>query len=184
MLVPNASLATEIIKFSINSTDFEETNLLKVKFASIWKQRKPFFLLARELDEIIKWKLDTQYHRSKEQRNVNTDSVVIPITQSCFAITSSNRNYEIELKLKSLTNLRGVAIPLASAVLSICLPEKFVVIDSVLWEEIYGVEKSAFSVNDYMKFLQFFEDLSVFTKKDLQTTEHMLWLYLQKFSTV
>ncbi len=180
MLKPNPTLAKKIIKFTNNSNDLITTNQLKKKFADLRNLRKPFFLYADELDEIVMWKLDSQYYRSKEQRSVNIDSVVVPITQSCFSISSSNQDYEIELKLKQLTTLKGIAIPLASAILAVCYPDKFVVIDSVLWWEIYGVEKSSFSINDYLNFLLFFEELASYTKLDLQTTEHLLWISFQK----
>ena len=179
MLKASKELAKKIIANSNKSEDVNETNELKKRFNTLLKKRSPAYLTASEFDEIVKWKLDKQYHRSKEQRSVNTDSVIIPITQSCFAIHSDNKDYEVELKLKQLTTIRGIALPLASAVLAICFPTNYVVIDSVLWENIFGEEKSSFTINDYLKFLGFIKELSQHTKLPIQDTEHLLWLYIQ-----
>ncbi len=75
--------------------------------------------------------------------------------------------------------MRGIAIPLASAILAICYPEEFVIIDSLLWKFIYQEDKTSFTVKDYLHFLSFFSVLSKFTKYSLQDTEHLLWLYQQ-----
>lgn len=179
MLKPDEGLALKLLKLSASSDEFQETLQLKKKIKKALKERDVPYLSAIELDQILRWKLDKQYHRSKQQREINVDEVVIPITRACFSIRSEDRNYEIELKLKTLTTMRGVAIPLASAILAICFPDDFVVIDSLLWELIYEEEKSSFTVTDYLKFLSFFTSLSKRTKCSLQDTEHLLWLYQQ-----
>lgn len=54
----------------------------------------------------------------KAQRSINTDSVVIPVTQACFvAIDSKDWEYKVELQLKILCTLKGIPTPLDSAVL-------------------------------------------------------------------
>jgi hypothetical protein len=179
MLKPDQGLALKLLKLSVSSDEFQETLQLKKQIKKALKEREVPYLSALELDQILRWKLDKQYHRSKQQREINVDEVVIPITRACFSIRSEDRDYEIELKLKTLTTMRGVAIPLASAILAICFPNDFVVIDSLLWELIYEEEKSSFTVTDYLKFLSFFTSLSQHTKRSLQDTEHLLWLYQQ-----
>jgi len=177
MLRPDQGLALKLLKLSVNSDEFQETLQLKRQIKKTLQDRTNPYLSASELDNIVRWKLDKQYHRSKQQREINVDDVVIPVTRACFSIRSSNKNYEIELKLKTLTVMRGVAIPLASAILAICFPDEFVVIDSVLWELIFEDEKSSFTIGDYLKFLSFFYSLVDHTKCSLQDTEHLLWLY-------
>lgn len=179
MLKPDKVLASKLLKLSVSSNDFQETLQLKKEIHNVLNERGTPYLTARELNQILLWKLDKQYHRSKQQREINVDNVVVPITRACFSIRSDDKNYEIELKLKTLTTMRGVATPLASAILAICFPDEFVVIDSLLWEFIYEEEKSSFTVNDYLKFLSFFSSLSKHTKCSLQDTEHLLWLYQQ-----
>jgi hypothetical protein len=179
MLKPTRELAKKIIANSTKSDVINETNELKKKFNALLRERIPPHLTALEFDEIVKWKLDKQYHRSKEQRSINTDSVIVPITTACFAIKSVDSDYQIELQLKQLSTIRGIALPLASAILAICFPTKYVVIDSVLWESIFGEEKSSFTINDYLKFIGFIKALALHTEMPLQDTEHLLWLYTQ-----
>lgn len=182
MLKPDKGLAVKLLQLGVSSQDFHETLSLKKQIKKVLQSRELPYLSAYELDQIIRWKLDKQYPRSKDQREVNVDEVVIPITRACFSIRSDDKRYEIELKLKTLTTMRGVAVPLASAILAICIPDEFVVIDSLLWEFIYKEEKSTFSVNDYLKFLSFFSSLSKHTNCSMQDTEHLLWLYQQSLS--
>ena len=165
-------LALKLLKLSVSSDEFQETLQLKKRIKRALKERETPYLLAIELDKILRWKLDKQYHRSKQQREINVDEVVVPITQACFSIRSDDKNYEIELKLKTLTTMRGVAIPLASAILAICFPDEFVVIDSLLWELIYEEEKSSFTVSDYLKFLSFFSSLSKHAKCSPRCSSH------------
>jgi hypothetical protein len=79
--------------------------------------------------------------------------------------------------------MRGVAMPLASAVLSMCFPKEFVVIDSLLWRSIFGRDKNSFSMGDYFRFLDFFSVLSEMCGLSLHDTEHLLWIYEQKNTT-
>jgi thermostable 8-oxoguanine DNA glycosylase len=156
---------------------FLETQRLKEKICRCLENRSPRYLTAAELDQILLWKLDTQYHRSKAQRSVNTDSVVIPITSAVFLVNSQSFQYETELKIKLLTSMRGIGTPLASAVLAITDPNNYCVIDSVLWEAIYGQEKDTFSIKDYLCFLEYINSLSKKIGLPLQEAEFALWTY-------
>lgn len=148
MLVINQQLIKNIINIHNISPEVAETrNLINLITGKV-NARSDAYLLAEELDQIMKWKLDKQYMHSKEQRKVNVDSVVVPITKAAFSIRSKNYDYETELKIKTLTAMRSVAIPLATAVLAITDPNKYAVIDSVLWEYIYKKYKNSFTVND------------------------------------
>lgn len=178
MLILDDALANQIKKLLItHRADLEELQKLKTKVSTNLKKRKQPFINASELDEIIRWKLDKQYHRSKKQREVNDDKVVIPITTATFSIDSVDEKYKLELQLKLLTSLRGVAIPLASAVLAICYPKSYAVIDSLLWQLLYKEEKSSFTVSDYQKFIEALRKFSQLTNMDVQTTEFGLWLF-------
>lgn len=179
MLEPTKELAKTLFLFKISSDDYLKTERLKFNIKDVLASRASPYLTATELDLIIKWKLDKQYHRSKDQRSVNIDDVVIPITKACFAVSAYNKDYQTELRLKLLCSMKGVAIPLASSVLALCFPEDYVIIDSVLWREIYGEEKTSFTVSDYLRFVSFFKTLSKYTKLSLQETEHLLWLSQQ-----
>jgi hypothetical protein len=49
--------------------------------------------------------------------------------------------------------LRGIGVPVASAVLAIVEPAKYGVIDFRGWRRLFGTEKTAFSVSDYKDYL-------------------------------
>lgn len=169
-------ISNELLAIAETSSDFIETQKLKESIQSLVFARNPPHLTGHELDAIILWKLDSQYPRSKALRAFNLDDVVVPVTTACLAVSSSDAFYSLELKLRLLSALRGIATPLASAVLAILEPQKFAVIDSVLWEFIMGEEKQSFSTSDYQNFLIRIKELSALTGLSMQETEHALWI--------
>jgi hypothetical protein len=160
-----------------NSPVFAETQALKKSIhLSVFSRDTPY-INAQELDKIVAWKLDSQYPRSRDLRSLNLDDVVIPISRACLAVSSLNSDYSLDLKVKILSTLRGIATPLASAVLALVEPEKFGVIDSVLWRFLTGQDKQAFSTSDYKNFLTRIQELSKLTGLSIQEAEHALWIY-------
>ena len=169
-------LSAAILKIE-RDADFFECEQLKASIASKLVLRQEQYLLASEIDAIIQWKLDSQYYRSKQQRQINDDYVVVPITTAVFSVQSGNLEYQTELKIKLLCSLKGIAIPLASAVLAITDPKQFAVLDSVLWQGLYKVEKNAFTTNDYLRFLTDMRKLAHKVGLEVQETEFRLWKY-------
>jgi hypothetical protein len=172
------AISEDLVAISINSSDFAETQELKKRIQSAVFSRNPAYLNATELDQIIAWKLDSQYPRSKALRSLNSDNVVVPVTRACLEVATHDSLYSLELKIRILSTLRGVATPLASAVLALLEPDKYAVIDTILWEFFTGQEKQAFSATEYQIFLARIEDLSKVTGLSMQETEHALWIYL------
>lgn len=155
--------------------DFINLDSLRGEFSHKLNSRKEKFLDSKEFEQILCWKLDTQAHRSKQLRLVNVDGLVIPITKAYFNLKSENFEYETEVKIKLLTSLKGVGTPLASAVMAITEPQKYCIVDSVLWEFIFNEEKSSFTTNDYLKFHKVIIELSEKLDRDVQKTEFTLW---------
>ncbi len=155
--------------------DFISLDSLRGEFFNKLNSRKEKFLDSKEFEQILCWKLDTQAHRSKQLRLVNVDGLVIPITKAYFNLKSENFEYETEVKIKLLTSLKGVGTPLASAVMAITEPQKYCIVDSVLWEFIFNEEKSSFTTNDYLKFHKVILELSEKLDRDVQKTEFTLW---------
>lgn len=180
MLEPTKELSEKIKCQLTDDFYFPELKKLKNKINTSFKKKEEIYLTSIELDEIIKWKLDRQYFRSAKSRMVNTDDVVIPVTRAAFSVKSADREYEISTKISLLSSLKGVATPLASAILAIVQPEKFAIIDSVLWLAIYDEERSTFSAKDYIKFLGFIEKLAAMSKLEVQEAEFALWLHLMR----
>ena len=155
--------------------DFINLDSLRGEFSHKLNSRKEKFLNSKEFEQILCWKLDTQAHRSKQLRLVNVDGLVIPITKAYFNLKSENFEYETEVKIKLLTSLKGVGTPLASAVMAITEPQKYCIVDSVLWEFIFNEEKSSFTTNDYLKFHKVIIERSEKLDRDVQKTEFTLW---------
>ena len=155
--------------------DFENLDLLRGVYSRKLISRREKYLDSIELEQILCWKLDTQAHRSKQLRLANTDGLVIPLTRAYFNLKSENFDYETEVKIKLLTSLKGVGVPLATSVMAITEPQKYCIVDSVLWEFIFNEEKSSFTVNDYLRFHKIICELSEKLAYDVQKTEFTLW---------
>ncbi len=174
MLKLDSSLVERLKNLPIDE-DFESLESLRGEYSRKLSLRKEKYLDAKEFEQIICWKLDTQAHRSKQLRLANIDGLVVPITKAYFNLKSENFEYETEIKIKLLTSLKGVGTPLASAVMAITEPQKYCIVDSVLWEFIFHQEKSSFTTNDYLKFHKVISELSQRLDKDLQRAEFTLW---------
>lgn len=175
MLKIDSSLIKELKKIPLNDKDFDELETIRVNFSKLLSERKEKYLNAEEFEQIICWKLDTQANRSKQQRKINVDGLVIPITKAYFNINSISFAYETEVKIKLLTSLKGVGTPLASSIMALTEPTKYCIIDSVLWAFIYNEDKSSFTVNDYLRFHLYIKNLSQKLDRDIQKTEFTLW---------
>ncbi len=131
----------QILELIERADDYVETKRLISNFAEIKKDRVPFYLQMDELDEILHWKLRRQYQR--QYRNIirNTDTLVREVTQTAFKIENDGSFYSIKLKLKTLIKLHGVQIPVASAILALCYPDMFCVIDFRGYRQFFGNAK-------------------------------------------
>ncbi len=121
--------ASHIVHLRTSASDYAETERLKAKFAKLREERRPPYLTLDEFEEVLIWKLAGQYHRQREMRRANTDEVVRTVTQAALNVSHPNQDYETELRVGILIALRGVSIPVASAVLALTFPEKYAVID-------------------------------------------------------
>ena len=123
---------------------------------NIKKHRKDFFLTREELESILVWKLRTQYERQQKIRTKNSDENIELITKTAFSIKHIDKKVECTLKLKTLTLLFGVEIPVASAILAICFPNDYAVIDSRNWRQVYKTErqKTTYSTQEYIDYLK------------------------------
>ena len=143
----------QIESLRTSSDDFCITQRLKSKFARLRVERCPFFLTAAEFNQILKWKLRSQYGRQRARRTANTDEVIRAITGFALTITHEDKDYELELRLGMLCTLRGVGVPVASAVLALVFPDKYTVIDFRGWRQVFEEERSAFSISQYKRYL-------------------------------
>jgi len=144
----------QVLELISRADDDDETKRLITKFAELKKMREPFFLKMDEFDEILHWKLRSQYHRQHRNINRNTEDLIREVTKAAFSIESTDVESEIALTLKTLIKLHGVEVPVASAIMTLCYPEKYCVIDFRGWRQVFGKEKeyASYSTKDYIKY--------------------------------
>ena len=164
--------------FRTKAEFFEETETLKEYFKSKRINRSPFFLNLEEFDTILKWKLKRKYHRQKYARSEKlTKEIVKKVTELALNISHPNKDYEIDLRINSLSIIWGVNTAVASAILALCFPEKFAVIDFRVWGQIFSTEKKSFSVGDYKKYLKEIQKLSEKLGWKPQEVDLAIWAY-------
>lgn len=147
----------------INQADDNlETNRIIAKIENLKKNRNPFYLNSAEFDEILKWKLRSQYKRQEKIRKNNTEENINLITKMAFQLKHKDEDIETKLKINTLLLLDGVGIPVASAILTLCFPENYSVIDFRNWRQIFNSlnKKSSFTINEYNEYLKIIRQLS------------------------
>lgn len=157
----------------INQADDKSgTKNLTQQFDKLKQTRTPFYLTATELEQILVWKLRTQFGRQIKIRLNNTEENIQLITKTAFLLTHKNKDIETALKLKSLTLLYGVEIPVASSILTLCYPENYSVIDFRNWRQIFkpSTKKTYYTTNeynDYLKRIKYLADKFNFTTQQI-----------------
>jgi hypothetical protein len=125
--------ASDIRPLRTAASDYQETGRLKAALTELRRLRDPLFLTAEELEPIFRWKLRSQYGRNGEVRTTNTNSAYRVVTAAAFQLREPEWDYEAELRLGVLTALRGVGVPVASAILALAEPNRYCVIDFRGW---------------------------------------------------
>ncbi|MCX7680754.1 MAG: hypothetical protein N2508_02095 [Anaerolineae bacterium] len=169
--------ATQLIPYRTSSDDYDLTESLKARLAQLRRERHPLYLTSEELEEILRWKLRGQYRRQEERRKANTEDVIQTVTRAALSITHPDEDYEIELQLGLLCCMRGVGVPVASAILALVFPEKYAVIDFRGWRQIFGKEKTTFSISDYKRYLREVKRLAVELGWPVQEVDLAIWEY-------
>jgi hypothetical protein len=144
--------AEDIRDLRTSASDYPETERLKPTLRSLRSQRDPFFLAGDELEKVFRWKLRGQYGRQKTLRATNTPSAYKTVTMAAFAIQEADLDYEAELRLGTLGSLRGIGVPVASAILALADPGRYCVIDFRGWRAVFGRDRSTFEVEDYKRY--------------------------------
>ena len=154
-----------------------DTENLKERFARLRAERRPFFLNKDDFEEILKWKLRGQIGRQRARRAANTDEIIPAVTGLALTIEHSDKDYELELRLAILCSLRGVEVPVASAVLALVFPEQYAVIDFRGWRQVFDKDKSTFSIPDYKKYLTKIRGWAAELGLPVQQVDMAIWEY-------
>ncbi len=169
--------ASQIKNLKTASIDFNETEQLKLKLARLQKERQKFFLTGSEFDDILRWKLRGQYGRQRTRRASNTEELIRTITGVALTITHPDKDYELELRVHLLCSLRGVGVPVASAILALVYPQEYAVIDFRGWRQIFGEDRSTFSVANYKRYMKEIRKLARELGWLVQEVDLAIWEY-------
>jgi hypothetical protein len=121
--------------------------------------KKRGYLTRAELEAVCRWKSARAIHHIKS----NSPSKVRNATRRAFATRSERR------RLEELTSLRGVSIPMASAILMLCDPRRYGVIDIRVWQLLHAVgavtKKSSGIGFNFSNWYQFLMIIRYFSKR-------------------
>jgi hypothetical protein len=180
----DATSATPAIHASLPkghaSPDYAETERLKTELAKARQTRRPFYLTVDEFEEVLRWKLRQQIGRQRDLRAANTEELIRAVTGLALTITHSDSEYELELRVGILRSLRGVAVPVASAVLALAFPEKYAVIDFRGWRQIFDEKRTTFTIPDYKRYLAAIQRLANELSWPPQEVDLAIWEYDRK----
>jgi hypothetical protein len=155
--------------------DSTETDALKAHMATLRATRQPLFLTAREFEGILQWKLGQQIGRQRAKRAANTDGLIRRVTGLALSLRHPDKIYETELRLAILCVLRGVAVPVASAVLVLVFPEEYAVIDFRVWHCLFGEDRTVFTIRDYHRYMSKLAPIALDLGWPVQEVDHAIW---------
>jgi hypothetical protein len=145
-----------LIGLHLTTKEDPETQLIINSLSNV---KKRGFLTKPELVKICRWKSPRgiRYVRS------NREDKIRKITKAAFSTRSEQR------RLSWLTNLNGVSVPMASAILMLTNPKRYGVIDIRVWQLLYkmgsvdtNADGSGFSFKQWYRFLKI---ITYFAKK-------------------
>lgn len=166
----------EIRRYLDQAEDIEKTRRLKKRLAHLRQERQPFYLTRDEVEEILRWKWRRQFGRNIGRFRRNPEEVVRGVTRLALGpMGPVDPEDERDLRLRLLCVLFGIDVPTASAILALCFPERYAVIDRWVWQELFGEEKSSFNPGDYRRYLECLRPLAENLGRPIQEVEHAVW---------
>ena len=136
------------------ASDYEEAESLKRLFADRRSEKSEVYLTADDFERVLRWKLINQYGRSEHLRTRNTDDLIRQVTRFALQLNHEALEYQDALRTDALCVLRGVSVPVASAVLALVYPEQYGIVDFRVWRLLYGVRRSTFGTGNYLAYLR------------------------------
>ena len=163
---------------AVDAGEWQKTDSLKAKLGHLRQQRCPLFLTETEFDEILRWKLRGQYRRQAHLRMGNTDEVIRQVTGLALTVSHVDEDCELQLRVSILSALRGVGVPVASAVLALVYPDEYAVVDFRVWRQLFGKEIGrAFLVSDYKRYMCKMRPLASELGWSVQEVDMAIWEY-------
>lgn len=139
--------------------------------------RKAKCLSKPELEDICRWKSPRAIRWIRQ----NTSAKIRHVTKKAFTTRSE------EEKIRHLTSLKGVGIPMASAILMLTGPQRYGVIDIRVWKLLYSLgsvtENSSgtgFTFNNWHDYLRILRPHSKRLGVSVRAVEYTLFKYHQE----
>ena len=155
----------ENLDFYIKSYDVEKELYKRGK-----KWRKKGYLKKKQFMEICLWKS----RRAKKRYDSNDATLVKKITQEAFAESDEKK------KIEKLTELKGVRIPVASAILSVTDSKKYPIIDVrcvCALEDLGEIDWVDITIENWDKYLTKIRNLAKQYGKTARTIEKGLFAF-------
>ncbi len=172
--------AAQLVPLRSVIDDDQETEQLKASLARFRRGESPRCLTATEFEDILRWKLRSQIGRQRQIRAANTNETIGAVTGLALTINHPDKDYELELRIGILCVLRGVSVPVASAVLALTFPEEYAVIDFRVWRQVFGKERTTFSVGDYKRYMSALRPLAAELGWSVQAVDLAIWEFDRK----
>jgi len=147
------------------------------ELATLQATRNPFYLTISDLEKIRSWKLRGQIGRARKFYAQNTEDNIQTITRAAFNVKHDDFEHETSLRLKLLTAIAGVEIPVASAILTLCYPEKYAIIDRRNWKRLIDSDedKTSYTVSQYLFYLRIIQQAAVSYNVTTQKLDIAIW---------
>jgi hypothetical protein len=117
----------ELLQSELRTTD--ENHAIE-RIQSLQEARQRGYLRKDEFLDICKWK-DPRQLRRKDWMS-HSDQTIMDMSKRAFSQSEEAQ------KILWLCRLKGVRIPIASAILTLCYPEQYGVIDIRIWQLLYA----------------------------------------------
>jgi len=156
---------TQKLEFYIDQYDLE-----KQIFQMGEKITERGWLTKNEFLTICLWKS----RRPKKRYNLNSESEIIQSTKLAF-----REDYELK-KIKILTELKGVRIPTASAILSVVNPTHYPIIDERCIQSLRNLEMinwKTITEKNWIEYLEIIRELAIKNNRSAREIEKGLFAY-------
>jgi hypothetical protein len=165
----------QLIRKNLSVQEWEPTSELIKKLRNA---KKRGWLTKNELIEICRWK------SARAIRHIlsNRPTFIKEITLSAFKTRSE------QLKMIELRKLKGVSIPMASAILTLTNPRRYGVIDIRVWELMFHIGTMStnlkgvnFTFNQWYRYLMILRHFADKLKVNARDIERTLFLVHKKY---
>jgi hypothetical protein len=112
-------------------------------------------LSKENLRVIYRWKMQSRRYLGQEQKyfDKNSDEAVANVLRA--TINAVDRHRDTERAFRELQSLKGIGLPVASAILTAVFPDRFTVIDIMAFRALGVPEETPLSIPLYLRYLAY-----------------------------